>query len=146
MARRPGITLIEVLIVLAIMMLLGGTTSLISTQVLRNAEIDRIRESIRSELLIAQADSIAGTLDSAWGVAFTSDAITRYSGTSYAMRNPAYDRVTSFSNSSLLLTGTLDIAFVRPTGVPRTSGSIVVTDGSSTATTTVTAGGAIEIQ
>lgn len=140
-----GFTIIELLIVIGMTAIFAGFTAIVSTPAVRNAEFDRVRETVRNELATAQADTIGGTLDASWGVAFSSNSITRYRGANYATRNIAFDHVTTFGNG-VVLSGATDVAFVRPTGLPMASASIVMSDGSLHATTTINAAGAIEIQ
>lgn len=144
MRSLPGFTMYEILIVMAMMVFFAGLTAAMSTRALRNGEFDRVRETVRSELVTAQANSIAGTLDSAWGVAVATSSITRYRGASYATRNATFDRLTTFSGS-ITLSGTSDVAFTRPFGTS-TPATIVITDGTSFTTTTVNAVGAVEVQ
>lgn len=145
MQIRPGFSLVEMLIVIGMMALFAGFASSVSVPMIRHAEFDRVRETVRNELVAAQADTIAGTLDSSWGVAFFSNAVTRYKGGSYASRVTSYDRVTSFDNG-VILSGASDIAFNRPSGTPSSTATIVMTSGTLHATTTVSAVGAISIQ
>lgn len=144
MRSLPGFTMFEILIVMAMLVFFAGLTAAISAKALRNGEFDRVRETLRGELVAAQANSIAGTLDSAWGVAVATSSITRYRGASYATRNATYDRTTIFSGS-IKLSGTTDVAFSRPNGTS-TPATIVITDGTSFTTTTVNAVGAIEVK
>lgn len=145
MRTQPAFTLAELLIVLGMMVLFAGFAAAVGGPTIRNAEFDRVRETVRNELAAAQADTISGTLDSAWGVAFSSSTITRYRGASYAARNATYDRVTSYSNG-VTLSGSTDVAFSRPTGLPASAATIVITSGVLHATTTVSTTGAVSVQ
>ncbi len=145
MNTRSGFTLVELLIVVGMMAVFAGLAATVSFPAIRNAEFDRVRETVRSELVAAQADTIAGTLDSAWGVAFSANAITRYKGMSYATRSTTYDHTTSFGDG-VVLSGTTDIGFNRPTGLPTSTATIVMTSGVLHATTTVSTMGMISTQ
>lgn len=145
MRLRPGLTLLEIVIVLGLVAVLTGLTAIFSSQALRNAEFDRARETIRNELVAAQSDTIGGTNDSAWGVAFTSSTLTRYRGASYATRDTSFDRVTTF-NSNVTISGTTDIPFTRPSGIPSASATIVISSDTLHATTTINPAGLISIQ
>ncbi|MEK7473315.1 MAG: prepilin-type N-terminal cleavage/methylation domain-containing protein [Patescibacteria group bacterium] len=145
MKTRPAFTLLELLIVMGMLVLFAGLAAAVSTPALRNAEFDRVRETVRSELAAARADTIGGTSDSSWGVAFSSGSITRYRGTSYATRDQTLDLVTTFGNG-VTLSGDTDVTFVRPTGAPIAAATIIITNGALRATTTINAVGAIEMQ
>lgn len=137
-----GFTLVETLIVLAIFVFLLSGAALVGNQIVRWNEFDRAKETIRSELLTAQGDTIAGTQGGAWGVAFGPRSLTAFFGNTYAARNPAYDRTTSFS-SQIRFFAPAEIDFLAPRGLPKATGTIVVTDGAHAATATVNAAGLI---
>lgn len=145
MTTRSGFTLFEMLVVFGMMIIFAGFAATIGASAVRNAEFDRIRETVRNDLVAAQADTIGGTLDSSWGVAFSSSTITRYRGASYATRNTSFDRVTALNNG-VTLSGTTDVPFTRPTGLPSASAQIVMTNGILHATTTINAAGSITVQ
>lgn len=145
MHLRSGFTFIELLIVFALLAIFAGFAAMVSAPAIRNAEFDRTRETIRQELVAAQTDTIGGTQDASWGVAFSSNRITRYRGASYATRNSAYDLVTTFMNGSVI-SGTADVPFTRPFGVPASAATVVITLGAMQATTTVSASGGISIR
>lgn len=145
MKRLPGFTLAELLLALGIMLIFIGATAALSTRAIKNGEFDRVRETVRNELMAAQTDTIAGTFDASWGVAFATNTVTRYRGASYATRNSSFDRVVAFGNG-VTISGTADVPFTRPRGFPLAPASIVVTDGLRTATTTINSIGAITIQ
>ncbi len=145
MRTHPGFTLIELLIVMGMMAIFAGFTAVVSVPVIRHAEFDRVRETVRNELVAAQTDTFGGTFDSSWGVAFFPNAITRYRGESYATRVTASDRVTSFDDE-FVLSGTTEVHFRRPDGLPTGAATIVVTSGALQATTTINTEGSINVQ
>jgi prepilin-type N-terminal cleavage/methylation domain-containing protein len=144
MNSHPGFTLTELLVALGIVASLVLMTMIVSSRTIKNSEFDRVRETIRTEITRAQADSLGGTFDSAWGVMFSATSVTRYRGSSYATRSPASDVVSSFG--SITATGTKDLPFTRPKGLPSAAAAIVITNGTLTSTTTVNMAGAISIQ
>jgi len=142
--RQLGFTLIEILIVIALLVVIVSLGATLGRQTLVNQELERAREVVRSELARAQGDTIAGTRDSEWGVAFTANSITRFVGPSFAGRNPSFDATTSFPNATIA--GPAEIVFVRPTGVPVAPGTITINIGNQNAAVMVNAAGAIEAQ
>lgn len=145
MRSTSGFTLIELLIVIGSGILLIGLFAVLGTQTVQNAEFDRVRETIRSELAAAQTDAISGTLDSSWGVKFSSNVVTRFRGATYASRITSFDRVTSFGDD-VTISGATEVDFTRPFGLPSASAIVVCSDGTHTATTTVNTNGAIIVQ
>jgi len=157
MRTSRGFTLMEILIVFGIMLLLLGLSAVFSSQTLRNVEFNRARETARNELMTAQADTMAGTFDSAWGVKFstTTNSIIRYKArsateTGYAYRDTYFDATTTFGNSVTInpISGVTDIPFIRPKGFPSatTTVSIKISDDTNNATITINTLGAITIQ
>jgi prepilin-type N-terminal cleavage/methylation domain-containing protein len=144
MNHRPGFTVIELLIALAIVAMLVFMTVVVSSRTIKNSEFDRVRETVRGELTRAQADTISGTLDSAWGAYFTATSVTRYKGSSFATRIPSVDVISSFGG--ITANGPKDVSFTRPYGLPASAATIVITNGTQTATTTVNTAGAISVQ
>ncbi|MBI4133380.1 hypothetical protein HY478_02080 [Candidatus Uhrbacteria bacterium] len=144
MPTPKGFTLLEILIVLVLVIMIVVMSAVLGRQTILNQELERVRETIRSELVRAQGDTIAGTRDASWGVAFSTNTVTRFQGTSYATRNQAFDAVTTFQN--VTITGPTEIVFSRPEGVPTGTGTITVTLGTRTTTVTVNAAGAITVQ
>ncbi len=88
-----GFTLPELLLVLGIMGVLVGITAAISNTSLKNTEFDKVVDTVRGEIFAAQSDTIAGTLDSEWGVAFFTNSIVRYKGQNYLNRDPVFGTV-----------------------------------------------------
>ncbi len=144
MIARPGFTLVEFLIVVGIMTLLAGMTAMMSASTIRYASFDLARETVRNELLAAQADALSGTADSSWGVAFSVHTVTRYKGSSYATRDMAFDRTTVFGDD-IVLNGTSDVVFHRPMDTTSSTATIGITSGVLHATTSVNAVGSISI-
>ena len=145
----------EMLIVFGIILLLLGLTAVFSNQTLKNVEFNKVRETARNELMAAQADTMAGTSDSAWGVKFSANGITRYkqwsaTGTGYTYRDTAFDQTTSFANGVTItgMSGVTDIPFLRPRGFPSVTSTVTlrISDGTNTATTTINTIGAITTQ
>jgi len=144
MKKQRGFTLVELLIVFGIVAALVGLTAAISNTAITNSEFDRVADTLRGELFAAQTDTIAGTHDSAWGVAFNDNSIVRYKGASYATRDQTFDLVTNFGNQ-VIISGADEVAFTRPYGIPVTSVEISIYDGMRHATATISHIGTIEI-
>ena len=96
-----GFTLIEVLIVLAIGVIAMGFLSIFGNKFLLSQELERAVELTKSEIRAAQMDSISGTHDSSWGIAFLKNYVVRFRGESYDSRMQSFDYLTNF-NSSLI--------------------------------------------
>ncbi len=141
---KNGFTLVEIFVVIGLLIVIASLSATLGRQALIGQELRRTQEIIRSELVRAQGDTIAGTRDGSWGVAVNGDTITRFQGTSYATRNPAFDVTTTFGGTTIA--GPAEIVFTRPRGIPVAGGTITIMLESRSATVVVNASGAIEAQ
>ncbi|MEK7116299.1 MAG: hypothetical protein AAB879_02810 [Patescibacteria group bacterium] len=142
---RLGFSIFELVVVIGLIAAIAGFSVVFTTTAIRGQEFDRVRAIIHSELAAARSDTISGTNDSAWGVAFSPNAATRFQGATFATRNAAMDRTTSFGNA-VTISGATEIDFVRPHGIPVTSSTVRISDGFRFSFITVTAAGAIDIR
>ncbi len=142
---RPGFTLIEFTIIIGIFAALAILSTALTTTTLRRQEFDRVRETIRRELLASRSDTIAGTNDAARGVAFFPHAITSFQGASYATRNSVFDVTTNVSDA-VTISGVPEIDFLRPNGATTASSTVTISDGTRESVITVTAAGVIDIR
>ncbi len=140
---RSGFSLFELVVVIGLIAVIAGLSVALTTTAIRGQEFDRVRETIQSELASARSDTIAGTNDAPWGVAFSANAITRFQGASFAARNAVMDRTTNFGNAVAIF-GATEIVFLRPQGMPSASATVSLLEGNRFASITVTEAGAIE--
>ncbi|MDP3793923.1 MAG: hypothetical protein Q8R07_04175, partial [Candidatus Uhrbacteria bacterium] len=91
----------------------------------------------------ARDDTISGTRDANWGVAFFPHLIVRFQGDGYAARVSGFDRATTI-DPSITLSGASEINFRRPEGVPTASGTVMIKIDSQTAVITVNEAGMVE--
>lgn len=139
-----GFTLIEVLISLALAILLIGAALPLYTGLQTSSQLNESAGTVVQALRLARTLSVERAQDSGYGVYIesnpaTSDRIIFFLGTSYAARNAAYDRVTTFDNAITLTPslagGVSEIVFSRVTGTPSSTGTIAIihaTTGSRT--------------
>lgn len=141
---QSGFSLFELIIVIALIAAIATFSVTLTDTAVRGQEFTRVRETIAQELTAARNDTVAGTRDAAWGVAFSSNAITRFQGTTFATRNATLDRATQFGNE-VMISGASEIDFVRPAGTPTASTTILLSNGIRSARITVTETGALEM-
>ena len=88
---REGFTIIEILIVIAIMAILGAAASpLYSNFLVRTYFRNKTNELVAS-LRTAQLNTIAGKEGSRWGVHISSSEIIMFKGASYVVPGTAFD-------------------------------------------------------
>lgn len=132
---KPGFTLIELLIVMALVVLLIGAAVPIYSNFQTSSQLNESAAQVASTLRLARTFSVARQNNSSYGVIIEvnpgADRVILFLGTSYAGRNPAYDRITTF-DSSLSVTpalsgGATEIVFSRAQGTPSATGTITIT-------------------
>ena len=131
-----GFTLIELVIVMAILLILFAVVGTISSGMLPRNQLSIEGGLIQETLRRAQALTIAGKQDELWGVHFTSSTMTLFGGTSYAMRDIDYDELHSFP-AGLTLGGLTDIVFSAPLGETSNTGDVSLTSNSTSEIVTI---------
>jgi Tfp pilus assembly protein FimT len=142
---RRGFTLFEVIIASTFILALFQLISVFGIRAVYLQEIDQVRETIRNELVYARDQALSNAGGTSWGVRFTTSTVVQYKGSSYASRDPEYDRVNDFG-SRITITGDEEVVFTPPFGEAQASGTVNVTNGTQTAIITVNPYGKIEVQ
>lgn len=132
-----GFTLVELVIVLAIMLLLSAVVGSLASNTLPKSQLSSEVALVADTLRRAQALTIAGKHDLAWGVHFTSSTMTLFAGTSYAVRDTQYDEIHVFPDG-LAVSGLTDVVFTAIHGTTPDVGTITLTSGATSETRSVT--------
>ncbi|MEX1061663.1 MAG: prepilin-type N-terminal cleavage/methylation domain-containing protein [Patescibacteria group bacterium] len=125
LARRPGVTLIELLLVLAIIGVTGLSVSFGTVQLLSQSYFSNTVERLVHTLRTAQIYSTSGRGDSSWGVHFEGDTVTLFKGQDFATRDASFDAETPIP-SSVLISGWQDIYFDKLRGLPSSTPNILI--------------------
>lgn len=140
--RRNGFTLLEILIIVAIMAVLVGVT--VATFVsFRNAQtLDRDTDAIVSALREARSQTLVSQNASVYGVHLASSTVTLFTGSSYSA-GTASNVVTNLTSTNIISTLTLtgngtDIVFKRLTGETDQDGTLVLKSSATNNARTVT--------
>ncbi len=123
--KETGYTLIEILLVIAIVLTVGFLSLAFPVRMLRQAEINDAAEQLRGALTKARTYALSGKENSAWGVHYASPAITLFKGDSYSGRDRSFDEATQI-NEKVSISGLSEIVFRRPGGLPNTADFRVV--------------------
>ena len=150
--KRRGFSLIELIMVVAIVSLIAASAVLLlRNQLLGNLESDT--QIIVDRLQESQARAIAGVNGTAWGIHFDNATTTPYyaifSGASFTAPSTTYYLSGLVQFSQPKSGSTSDIIFNKLTGTAATTGTIVLklaTSASSTKTISVSTQGQITVQ
>ncbi len=122
-----GFTLIEVLLVLALLVLIAATVGPVAWSLSERNDLDLSAIIIAQSLRAAQTFATAVDQDTPWGVELQSQDVVVFSGSSFAGRNSNFDQVLNFPQA-VASGGLTEIDFNKFSGQPQTSGSFVITD------------------
>lgn len=143
---KKGFTLIEVMIVVALIIMFSALTLPMSFSFFQEAALkDQVR-NLENFLRKAQALAITGRGDSSAGIKITQSECIIFEGESYENRRQALDIVVPFS-ITVSISGADEIVFQKSTGLlafPSEEVSIIVTSGDSSKEITINSQGKIE--
>jgi len=122
---RSGVTLIELLLVLAIIAVTGLSVSFGTVQLLSQSYFSNTVERLVHTLRTAQSYSTSGRGDSSWGVHLAGDTLTLFKGADFATRDPSFDAETPIP-SSVIISGWQDLYFDKLRGLPSATPNILI--------------------
>ena len=140
--QKKGFTLVEILIVIAILGILVGIV-VTSFATFRSVQgLDKDSETVVEVLQQARSQTLVSQNASQYGVHFASSTVTLFTGTTYvpgSSTNQDYLLVGSDTVLSLSLTGNgTNVVFARLNGETAQNGTIVLSSQTSGRTRTVT--------
>jgi prepilin-type N-terminal cleavage/methylation domain-containing protein len=130
---KNGFSLVELVIVMAIVGLLFLTAGPLYPILRRNWELGQARTKVVSALRLARESARSSQNTSNWGVKVGSDLVV-FSGSSYAARTTSLDRLDKLPG--VTVGGTSEIVFTRVTGAT-TATQLTLTNGAGTKIITV---------
>jgi prepilin-type N-terminal cleavage/methylation domain-containing protein len=142
---RQGFTLVELLVVIALIAMLASLGLIFSFQFVRAQHLREDAQLVAAETMLASAEALAQKDDASHGVKTFADRVVRFTGPSYAGRTASKDVTTAFP---LVATLGGDDEVVFPAGglVPDAPSSVTLTIDGRTLTITVSAYGLVEIR
>lgn len=136
---KHGYSLIELLLVVALILLLGASTTPFLSNFIQRNHMETTKSSLVSFLRKAQANTMDGKLNVDWGVCLSGDTLLLYA-------DDCSSPVQSFSHQipgSIGITGFSDIQFSSVKGVPSATPTITVTSDIDVQTITINAVGMV---
>lgn len=131
-----GLTIIELLLVLGIMMVLGGMAAVVYGRFINQNALSNVTDQLVGSLRKAQMYAASGRENNSWGVYFGSQKITMFAGADYLTRVAAFDEVYEVP-TTVRLSGMSQIVFGRPAGVPGSTATVVIESNGSQKTVRV---------
>lgn len=141
--RSQGFTLIEIMLVMAIITAMTAVGAPFYLSLSRNNDLDVATSLLAQDLYQAQTYSRNRAQDSQWGVAVNGQVITLFSGPNYASRNTANDVVYTVPGA-INISGSGQIVYSKLYGLPQTAGSFSLTANGNTRTVVVNNKGMVE--
>jgi prepilin-type N-terminal cleavage/methylation domain-containing protein len=126
--RRDGFTLVEMVIVVALMTSFALLGIPFGVEAYRDYVLTSTTRDIVSVLRRAEALAIANTSSSPYGVAFRVDRVMLFKGATYSSRNPAYDEEHSFV-PAVVVAAPSEVVFAPLSGMPSAAVSLAVGNG-----------------
>lgn len=150
MQYRKGFTIIEILIVVGIGAMVAGLSVSAFSGVRNYFALRAAVQDVQTALLGARARALASSNAKVHGVHIEAGKVVQFEGLTYATStasNITFVFPSGVTATSSLSGGVTDILFARLTGLAQATGTILLQEVRSQATTTVTlyASGAVEI-
>lgn len=128
---NSGFTIIEVLIVIAVITILSAAALPVSYNFLNKNDLNLTAQKIVQTMRRAQFLSQANDSDSAWGVHVQAGEVTVFKGESYAARDSGRDEIYTFPVNETI-SGSTDFVFSKLNGYPTLAGTITITSPNAT--------------
>ena len=129
--NRRGFTIIETILMVALLAIIVGLASPSFWNFLNKYQVDAMREDLVQLIRLAQSKSMQSEQGSAYSIHFTTGpggSFILYRGTDFASRNTDYDEVHALP-SALSLSSTLpdaDLSFTKTEGATTDTGTLTI--------------------
>lgn len=141
--KTSGISLVEVIIVVAIVAVIGSSFIGLAINFLSSNNLKNKINEIAASLRTAQSNSMWGKENSQWGVNISVDKITLYKGGSFAQRDTAFDY--NFDIPKNVAITQSDIVFTKSTGTTSADVSLTISSQGQTKTINVNKAGTVDV-
>lgn len=129
--NQKGITFIELLLVVSIILILSALSIPFSSRLLTRNAVDNTSDQLINSIRKAQIYAMMGKQNSSWGVNYSSNTITLYKGSSFATRDTSLDETFNVNTniSVSFSTPSTDINLTRVSGLPNIQPTITISEG-----------------
>lgn len=140
---KNGFTLLEVLLSIVLIGILVGVSVPAYYTLFYKNDLDVAKNQVAQSLGRAAFLALSSDGDNNWGVQIQTGVITIFQGASYSSRNTDYDETYSIA-SSITPSGLTEIVFNKMTGLPQSTGDIILTStNGDTKTITINSKGTV---
>src|SRR3989338_3995872 len=122
-----GFVVIELLVVIAIIVILGALALPLYTSFIATTQFDNATRDIAEALRRAQAKAWGSYANNQWGVHFENDRFVVFQGTSWALRNSAFDEPQTTPSTVTMSSSPLDIIF-KKNGSANSDGTVTINE------------------
>lgn len=140
-----GLTLSEILIVIAIIAILISFTLPLGLDFYRNQQLETQSQGVIQALRRAQLKAMSVEDDSRFGVYLTNDNYTLFKGSSYLTRDVVFDEVFDLP-IIITVSGLREIVFSKLEGKPNVTGNIILSGDSDSRTININEMGRINYE
>jgi len=123
---NKGFTIIELIIVITIVTIVFAISIAAYDRFLSSGVLDSAKFEIIQNIRSAQILAISGKDNLNYGVFITENQYTVYQGASYLNRTISQDKVFVLPNN-IRASGLAEINFAKKTGLPNTTGTLILT-------------------
>lgn len=139
-----GFTLLEIIIVISIVAIIFIVAIPMSITFLKSQNLNTTTNNVLSTLRQAQTQAMFQKNDSSFGVKFLDDSYILFQGSSYVTRVTSEDILIS-TPFTVSISGINEIVFAKRTGIPNTTGALLIMAGTINRSVYINQQGTIEL-
>lgn len=137
MKIKIGFSLIELILVVAIVLTLGVLSSGFYSRFLNQNSASNVSDQLASQLRKAQTYAMAGKQNTNWGVKYNASTVTLF-----AANSSAFDETFSV-NTNINVSGFSQVIFTKVTGIPDSTPTITISESADSKTVSINSQGAV---
>lgn len=141
--QQTGLTLIELLLVVAIMTTLSILSAPFFSRFLTQNAVSNTTDQLVNSLRKAQMYSMMGKQNGQWGVHNGTTSFTLFQGSTYATRTTAFDETYTLNGNMSFSGFGSDVIYTKITGIPSTAPTITISGNGISKTISVNAQGTV---
>lgn len=142
-ACRRGFTLIEFILVVSLVIFVGLLADSFYGRFLFSQEQRIVQDAVEAGVTKARTYAMAGKRGSAWGVTVQGQRLILFQGETFASRDSSVDETFDI-HPTVHISGLNEIVFDRPSGIPASGATIIISGSDGSKTLSLNAYGVLE--